>query len=208
MPTYIRLGIRAIYRSKFGTVRKGAWRRRWMGERGRLPNAHPSPVDTPPGLDSKMVKAVLQNLTTRQGKKYDDPASVASIRRTCKFDQERVAGWNDYYGGLERLRTEQLRTNRGWGMVGQACPAVLIGTSFYLGRCSLHPVPQPQHGRDFGPHRQLPVVQPVLLPQAAAWGAGRGGARRPDRRRQPSGQPHARVRHRRRRHPVQIPQEP
>ena len=56
IPTYIRLGIRAIYRSGFGPVRKG--------------------------LDTKMVKAVLQNLSIRQGRKYDDPASAASIRRT------------------------------------------------------------------------------------------------------------------------------
>ena len=47
MPTYIRLGIRAIYRSKFGTVRKGAWRGGWMGERGRVPNGNPNPIDTP-----------------------------------------------------------------------------------------------------------------------------------------------------------------
>jgi hypothetical protein len=45
---------------------------RCPAERGARPRA---------GLDSKMVKAVLQNLTLRQGRKYDDPASVASIRR-------------------------------------------------------------------------------------------------------------------------------
>jgi len=55
MSTMIRLGIRSVYKNKLSSVRKG--------------------------LDTKMVRAFLLNMTLRQGKKYNDPKSKDSIKR-------------------------------------------------------------------------------------------------------------------------------
>lgn len=56
MSTMIRIGIRSVYKNK---LRKG--------------------------LDTKMVRAFLLNMTMRQGKKFNDPKSKDSIKRTPPF---------------------------------------------------------------------------------------------------------------------------
>jgi len=57
MPSYIRLGIRALYQSKLNKF----------------------------GLGRGSVKALLQSLSVKQGKKFDNPASVHSIRPFIEF---------------------------------------------------------------------------------------------------------------------------
>lgn len=37
-----------------------------------------------------MVRAILQNLTLRLGRKYNDPSSVASIKRACRNPSKNV----------------------------------------------------------------------------------------------------------------------
>ena len=59
MPLSIRLGIRMIYRNKLSKVRKG--------------------------LDTKVSRSILQKLTMRQGRKYNDPKSQQSIKRKSAF---------------------------------------------------------------------------------------------------------------------------
>jgi len=54
IPVYIRMGIRMVYRSRLGSLRKS--------------------------LDSKMARAFLSSQSIKQGQKFDDPTSVAYIK--------------------------------------------------------------------------------------------------------------------------------
>ena len=68
MPSYIRLGIRVLYKFRSG--------------KSTLPLFT---VLIELAADSRMVRNLLYGLTIKQGRKFSDPASAKSIRPFCKY---------------------------------------------------------------------------------------------------------------------------